>query len=296
VVRSYFAIVPPGRRAIILLDEWTGWGGGGWYLTTIEGTIMRRIIFAALAFLFVTGTAFAESLFFLSSEKVELLKLLPPPPDPKSEAQRRDMAAVLEMQRIRTPEMIKRAEADNVLSIFRYDDVLGPDFRPDKLPVSVEFFKRTNGDARVILNATKEAWNRPRPFNVSADIQPLGQKPRTNFAYPSGTTIFGSLTAILLANMIPEKRVEIFTRSAEFSANRIVLGVHYPSDIEAGRIAATVMAAALFQNPVFMTELANARAELRTVLGYDRDPLVAQQRREDDDIATGSVPPGSGAR
>jgi acid phosphatase (class A) len=236
------------------------------------------------------GSGFAKDLNFLSPDKVELLKLLAPPPDPQSEAQKSDLAAVLEVQRNRTPERIARAEADNALSIFRFSDVLGPNFTPDRLPVSVEFFKRMHADARTILNATKEAWNRSRPFNVSPDVKPLGEKPRTNFAYPSGTTIFGSLTAIMLANMVPEKRRELFERGVEYSANRIVLGIHYPTDIEAGRIAATVMAAAFLQNPAFMTEFAAARSELRQVLGLPGDEAVVADRPGEGDVAvTGSV-------
>ena len=254
---------------------------------------MRRFIlaFCVLA-LFAGNSGFAEGLIYLSRDKVDLLKLLAPPPDPQSEAQKRDLAAVLEVQRTRTPALIARAEADNVLSIFRYNDVLGPNFTADRLPVTAAFFTRMHADARTVLNATKEAWNRPRPFNVSAEVIPLGEKPRTNFAYPSGTTIFGSLTAIFLANMVPEKRAELFARGVEFSANRVVLGVHYPTDIEAGRIAAAVMAAAFLQNPTFMTDFEGERSELRDVLGLRRDePVVATGVGQPDagEDVTGSV-------
>ncbi len=258
---------------------------------------MRRLMSGlCVLVLFAGGSGFANDLIFLSRDKVKLLKLIAPTPDSQSEAQARDLAAVLEAQKNRTPELVARAEADNVLSIFRYGDVLGPNFTADRLPVSVDFFKRMHADARTILNATKEAWNRPRPYNVSAEVKPLGEKPRTNFAYPSGTTIFGSLTAIVLANMVPEKRAQLFERSVEFSANRIVLGVHYPSDIEAGRIAATVMAAAFLQNPAFMTEFEAARSELRHVLGFPRDePVVADRPGEGDVAITGSVNAQPGA-
>src|SRR5207302_10325938 len=63
---------------------------------------------------------------YLSQDKVDLAKLLPPPPDAQSLAQKRDLAAVLEIQQKRTPEQTKRAIADNELSIFRFQDVLGP--------------------------------------------------------------------------------------------------------------------------------------------------------------------------
>ena len=239
------------------------------------------------------GQALAEELIFLSPKKVELLKILPPPPPPKSEAQQRDMAAVLEAQNRRTPETVKRALADNALSIYRFDDVLGPKFKAENLPVMNEFFKRMHADARAILNATKEAWVRLRPYKINPEVTMLGEPPRTNFAYPSGTTIFGTLTGIVLANMVPEKQFELFERSAEFVANRVVLGVHYPTDVQASQMGATALAAAFFDTPAFMQEFENARAELRNVLGYS-EPVLASNPNPDDDIVTGSSKPKIG--
>jgi acid phosphatase (class A) len=43
--------------------------------------------------------------------------------------------------------------------------------------------------------------------------------------------------------------------------------VHYRSDIEAGRIARTVLAALAMNHPDFPREFAAARAELRATLG-----------------------------
>ena len=55
-------------------------------------------------------------------------------------------------------------------------------------------------------------------------------------------------------------------RAAEYANNRVVAGVHYPSDIEGGRLTATAFAAALFASPAFQSDLAAARAELRQAL------------------------------
>jgi acid phosphatase (class A) len=195
---------------------------------------------------------------------------LPPPPPPNSEAQRRDLAVVLEMQKARTPELVKRALADNDLSIFRITEALGPGLTAERLPLTVQFFKRVHVDARNLINATKDTWQRPRPYLVSDEVKPLGEKPRTTWSYPSGTTIFGSLTAIVLANMVQERREQIFARADEYAASRVVIGVHYPSDIEASRSAATAIAAVLMQHPDFTSEFEAARAELRGVLNLQK--------------------------
>jgi acid phosphatase (class A) len=258
---------------------------------------MRRQVLIALCFYSAaaivvastaTGEESATKSFYVAPQSVVLTKLLPPPPASNSEAQARDMSAVLEVQRTRTAEAIRRAEADNVLSIFVYNDVLGPNFRPEKLPLTTEFFKKAQGDARAILLVTKHVWNRPRPHLVNSEVIPLGGKLRAAAAYPSGTTVFGTVTAIILANMVPEKSAEIFARGEEFAANRLVLGVHYPTDLVAGRLAGTVIASVLFQSPRFNTDLEVAQSELRSVLGYDERPLVAKLPT-DDSTATGSV-------
>jgi acid phosphatase (class A) len=216
------------------------------------------------------------------------VKVLPPPPALDSEEQKKDMEGVLEMQRTRTPAMSERGVADNVLSIYRYDDVLGPDFKKDKLPVMNAFIDRAEHDARIILNATKDAYKRLRPAGINPEVHYLGGPVRLPYAYPSGTTLYGSVGGILLANMIPEKSFQIYERADEFSHARLVIGVHYPRDLIAGKLAATVIAATLFQSPKFVADLAEARTELRSVLGYDK-PLVAAKPGAEDQVTTGSV-------
>jgi acid phosphatase (class A) len=79
-------------------------------------------------------------------------------------------------------------------------------------------------------------------------VKPLGEQPRTRWSYPSGTTIFGTVTAIVLANMVEEKRAE-FSLAPTSTARAASIGVHYPSDIDASRSAATAIAAVLMQHP-----------------------------------------------
>jgi acid phosphatase (class A) len=43
--------------------------------------------------------------------------------------------------------------------------------------------------------------------------------------------------------MLPRKRAQIMARAWECGRNRLIGGIHYPSDIEVGRIAGTVLSA-----------------------------------------------------
>jgi acid phosphatase (class A) len=73
---------------------------------------------------------------------------------------------------------------------------------------------------------------------------------------------------ILLADMLPELRAAIGTRAAEYADNRVVAGMHYASDLDAGKRAATAIAAVLQTKTSFDREFQAAKAEVRGVLGY----------------------------
>jgi acid phosphatase (class A) len=207
---------------------------------------------------------------------IDLTELIPPPPPSGSTAWKQDLDGVLEVQESRTENQVQRAIADNVLSIYRFGDVLGPKFKRENVPLTDAFLERAQVDARPTLIAAKNALQRPRPALASKLVLALGGTPRLPTAYPSGGVVFTTLTSIVLAKMVPEKRLELSERNHEYALNRVVLGQHFPRDIRAGEIAGTVIAHALMDKPEFIRDLEAARAELRQVLGYPANPDPAK--------------------
>ena len=78
---------------------------------------------------------------------------------------------------------------------------------------------------------------------------------------------------IVLSNMVPEKRAEIMNRAWDFAENRIIGGIHFRSDIDAGRISGNLIAEKIMEQPDFKAEYTPARAELRSELGLQASPL-----------------------
>jgi acid phosphatase (class A) len=72
---------------------------------------------------------------------------------------------------------------------------------------------------------------------------------------------------LVLIEMVPEKRDAILARADEYARNRLVCGVHYPSDIQASKLVAYSIHSVMDTNPQFQKELAAARVELRQALG-----------------------------
>lgn len=60
-----------------------------------------------------------------------------------------------------------------------------------------------------------------------------------NASFPSGHTTFGYTSSILMGMLVPERYGEMLTRASEYGNSRVVLGVHYPLDVIAGRVIGT---------------------------------------------------------
>jgi acid phosphatase (class A) len=204
---------------------------------------------------------------YVDASTLDLVRLLPPPPSNDSAETRAELDQMLKIQKKRTDVQISRAQADADISINRFAHALGapPGFDVNNLPAVTLLFRRITTDEFVIVGTGKDRFARPRPFVLEPRLRPVVEKP-PNGAYPSGHTVWGHTVGLVLSEMVPERRAQLMTRAEEYANNRVVAGVHYPSDIESGRMAATAFAAALFASPAFQTDLAAAKAELRQAL------------------------------
>jgi len=204
--------------------------------------------------------------YYMNPAEVDFVHILGPPPAIDSSQGKADLQAVLDAQRTRTEAEVENAQGDVCLSIFRFADVMGPGFKPENLPFTVMFFERVFYDDQHAVEATKKYFNRPRPFVSDHEVSPVVKR-SANASYPSGHATFAYATAILLADMVPEKSAQIFERAGGYAHNRVVAGVHYPSDVEAGRISGSVIDNVLLHNHRFEVDLARATVEVRHALG-----------------------------
>jgi acid phosphatase (class A) len=203
---------------------------------------------------------------FVPPERIDLTKILAPAPAPGSDREKRDLTEILAIQRSRTSRQSERALADATAGIFGFADVLGPSFNEQRVPSVAALLGKARADAVVAVGAAKGVWNRQRPYAISSEVETLGDRPESS-SYPSDASTVGYLTAILLADMVPEKAAALYAGGREFGDDRVTLGIHFPSDVEAGRFAASATANALLQNAAFMKEFSEARQELRRALG-----------------------------
>ena len=203
---------------------------------------------------------------FITAKELDLTKFLAPPPANDSAQTKTELAEILTIQVTRTPEMVARAQADAEENVWRFADVLGPKFTKEALPKTEAFFARVAETEGAVVDPAKDVWKRPRPHLYSDLVKPVVPLSKSG-SYPSGHATVGTLMAIVLSNMVPEKRAELMARGWEYANNRVIGGIHYRSDIEAGRISGSLIAEAIWNQPDFAAEFAAAKAELRAALG-----------------------------
>jgi len=224
---------------------------------------MRRLLSVLLLVVFLAVPALADSparVGYLEATPVDLVGLLPPPPSDPALVQS-EIAYLLSLQQARTEAQVTQTRADHEMTLDRFLPAIGA-LDPERLPKTRAFFVRLGNDLHEIVGATKSVWQRPRPFQLEAALDPSVPRPKGS-SYPSRHNAYAMLVAEVLSRMAPDRREALFARAHDYGVQRMIAGVHYPSDVEAGRMAGLLIADRLFANPAFVADLADATAELQ---------------------------------
>jgi acid phosphatase (class A) len=218
--------------------------------------VTRAVALLMLALVAVAGPPVVQSsqhYYYLKPGAIDLTVLLPPPPDVASAQARSDEAQVAAAVAGRGSRQFLVAEDESARTVFFFMPSVGSGFSAERLPVTAAFFSRIGSDVKELVDEAKAYWARPRPDGA--------QKRRGS--YPSGHAAFAAASAIVLAQLLPAKRDAVFTQARTFAENRILLGVHYPSDIASGWTAGTLAAYVMMHDRAFQRDFAAAKAELR---------------------------------
>lgn len=193
---------------------------------------------------------------------------LPPPPDKGSLREQDDIAIYRATRALKGSPRWQMAAGDNEIETPRapriFDEALGIHFEPARMPTLALLLGRMLGDLETIQGPAKRGFNRPRPFvsEPAATCIVPEKWLAASGSYPSGHAATGWAWALVLAEMAPDRADAVLARGLAYGESRVVCGVHYASDVEAGRLVGAALVARLQADPAFQRDFAIARQEL----------------------------------
>lgn len=107
----------------------------------------------------------------------------------------------------------------------------------------------------------KEYFKITRPYLASNEVKML-ISPSKGYAYPSGHTSGSFIYAYVLMEIFPEKKNNLLNFANQIANNRILVGMHYPQDIKAGKALALLTIKFLKENQEFLEDLEKAKIEI----------------------------------
>jgi acid phosphatase (class A) len=184
-------------------------------------------------------------------------------PAPGSPTDIQDLLIVKDWQSKRTPQDCARAGSEAEPGYEAFFGGISPFPRP--LPEEASaFFDRVRAETFRVVGELKRVYNRPRPYARDSALHPCIPTPKEDgYSYPSGHSTLGRVLALTLSALVPARRAEFMSRGDQVALDRVIGGVHHPSDIAAGKQFGDEIYAELSKSPAFRADLEKMRRLLQ---------------------------------
>jgi acid phosphatase (class A) len=183
--------------------------------------------------------------------------LVPPPPERGSPQDRRDYAEILGWQRLRTAAECQAAQIEVQVSLAHFYGTDEGPLTKEEVAKLNSFFWRLAGETNYVVQNTKKAWDRPRPYQADSRVTPCVEREVTR-AYPSGHAAIARVFELALLRLYPSRAEAISRRARELSLHRVMVGMHHPTDIAAGEL----LGSAIYERISSSKEFQGAMARL----------------------------------
>ena len=222
-----------------------------------------------------TKAAKTNTPVYLTANQPDAVALLAPPPLADSAEQAADLAETIAVHTQHSTTDEAAAKSEQKLSIFNFTPAIGSFFQPGKFPQTEAFLKRVQGDTEIVEDKGKNYWKRPRPYTVDPALARGAQDLEKSFSYPSGHSTRGTVFALVLAELFPDKQAAILAVGRDIGWHRVEIARHYPTDIYAGRVLARAIVQTMKTNLDFQKDFAQAQKEIASVLTADKQAMPA---------------------
>ena len=235
--------------------------------------LSSALIFCIFSTAFAAGDEKNGHAYFTKAELPDMTKILPPFPTFESARFVADQSQHLWGKLMRQDEArAAQAQSDAVYSmqtvIDAYSPLFGLEITKEGTPEIYSIVQDVLASCDSIYSGAKAKFNRQRPYayyNEGTLIPEKEEKHRYEGSYPSGHTVFFWTSALLLSdiNQTNEAMEKLLARGYEFGQSRVIAGYHWQSDVDAGRMAGSVLYQLIRSHERFVEQLTKARAEFK---------------------------------
>ena len=258
---------------------------------------MKKSLLMSVAFMMAMTTVKAQDepivdAYFTTAEMPDMLQFMPGPPDSTSVAFANDVSRYFWGKEMRKdPERAAQAKRDAVYGLatilVEMEEAFGMKVTEQDTPEIYKVLLEGTATCDSICRLPKIRYGRTRPFirfNEHTLAPELEEELNPHKSFPSGHTLLGWSSALLMMEINPDRANEILARGYRYGENRVVVGAHWQSDTDAARMAASVAYARLHTSERFLEQMKKAREEFkRLTSGTDsvKDVKSEYQRADD---------------
>jgi len=157
---------------------------------------------------------------------------------------------------------------EHLMSIF--GKAMGVKLSKDGTPAIAELIQTVFKQSRAAAKALKDVYFRKRPYVQLGEKTPIPDwedYSRTSSSYASAHANLGWCLALVLAEVAPEWQDEVLRIGYQYGYDRVIVGYHWASDVDAGRLLACGVVARLHADPTFQELINKAKEEYKRIAG-----------------------------
>jgi acid phosphatase (class A) len=199
---------------------------------------------------------------FIRLEEIDYRSLLKNPDPPDSPQFQAELQEIRRLQQALTAEEMEHAADEAFVRPDFFARVLGSHFNSHVLPRTFAFLQELMWADAAVVEPIKDFYARKRPYEIDPQLKPRIELEKTP-GYPSGHAARLLILASTLAEIFGGQKESLCRLAAEIPARRVKVGMHFPSDIEAGRILGEFIYSRMREKPAFQSRLSKAERECR---------------------------------
>ncbi len=189
-----------------------------------------------------------------------------PPPEAQSGEWKADIDSIATLQENASADEVAQARTERTMEPEMVALAADPLLTRENFPATYALLDRVGATSKAVTGAAKRYWNTKRPYLADERIKSLIE-PHDNPAYPSGHTAGAYVWAATLAKLLPSQEAALLARAESIAQHRVLVGMHFPHDVEGGKALARAMMQELENDPAYQQDMLEAAAEIAKAAG-----------------------------